>query len=64
MAIDYRTRYQNLGKSDWFNKHYNNKSVSVEEVKDWQTNNDEKTMIFKGLRCFCTEIILFWMRKS
>ena len=47
--IEYRTRYQNLGKSDWFNNHYDNKSISEEEVKDGQTNNDEKTMIFKDI---------------
>lgn len=49
MAIDYRTRYQNLGKSDWFNKHYENKSISEEEVKTEQTNNNEKTMTFKDI---------------
>lgn len=49
MAIDYRTRYQNLGKSDWFNKHYDNKSVSEEEVKTEQPNNNEKAMTFKDI---------------
>ena len=42
MAIDYRTRYQNLGKSDWFNKHYDNKSVSEEEVKNEQEEYKDK----------------------
>lgn len=47
--IEYRTRYQNLGKSDWFNKHYDNKSVTEEEVKTEQPNNNEKTMTFKDI---------------
>ena len=47
--IEYRTRYQNLGKSEWFNKHYEDKSVSEEEVKTEQTNNNKTTMIFNDI---------------
>ena len=48
--IEYHTRYANIGKSDWFNEHYENKSVTEEEeVKTEQTNNDEKAMTFKDI---------------
>ena len=47
--VEYKTRYVNIGKSDWFNEHYENKSASEEEVETEQTNNDEKTMIFKDI---------------
>ena len=31
----YRARYQKISNSDWFNQHYNNKSIGeVEEIVD------------------------------
>ena len=48
--VEYKTRYANIGKSEWFNKHYDNKSVSEEEeVKAEQPDNDKKTMTFKDI---------------
>lgn len=35
MKKDYRKRYKNLSNSDWFNKHYDNKSLGeTEEIVD------------------------------